>query len=419
MKIYLSILNSAFLSLILFSSNGYAHASETPQPNQNLNTKIQNVVERNRIKFDLSALAVSVKLPGKQSIHDYVSGSTMRQGGLKISESNLFQIGSITKSFIAAIILQLESEGKIDINSSMGVWFSQYPNWQSVTVKQLLNQTSGIYNYSDTPGFFSNLIKHPSRILKCEELVKLAYQHQPNSYFPIGEGWHYSNTNYILAGMIIEKITGHSLNEEINRRLLLKKLHNTFYLPYPKIVLGRLVHGYNDAQSISPQRANLPLHTDITGIGMSWAGAAGALISNSHDIALWTKSLFDGTTLQPKQLAEMLTLVSMKTGQPVERSRGTGYGLGVGSNIGELPFNKKYGKVYDHSGGTLGYSAYFIYLPCYDLIITFTANATVKSTDKLEQIINDVIAVVLKSDEWQEYKKKHRFPSYCLHSLGR
>ena len=237
-----------------------------------------------------------------------------------------------------------------------------------------------------------------------KELANLAYQYRPDLKFRPGYGWEYSNTNYILVGMIIESITGHSFSDEINKRMLNGKLGliNTYYLPYPKTVFSRLVHGYD------VEGKNAPRNTDVTSVSPSRGGPAGALISNSHDTALWAKQLFGGSVLKPRELNKMIQLVSMKSGNLIRNNHGSGYGLGIGSDIEQLGFNKKYGRVYDHNGAMLGYQSYFVYVPCYDIIIALTTNANRKNAP-LEKIAGDMIAAVV------DYQKlvKHKTLTLC------
>ena len=309
-------------------------------------------------------------------------------GNHKITKESLFQIGSITKSFTAALILQLEIEKKLNLDAPIGGWLPQYLQWKSITVKQLLNQTSGIYNYSDIQNFKKNLIKNPEVQLSLRELADLAYNHKPNLLFLSGKGWSYSNTNYVLAGLIIEKITGHSFSDEITSRLLGKKfgLLSTYYIKYPQNGVEFLVHSYDGAGK------NSPINTDVTPVNTSWGGPAGGLISNAHDVALWTKALFKGDVLQPKQLNEMMTLVSMENGQLINKQSENGYGLGIGSDIENFGFNKKYGLVYDHTGGMLGAHSYFVYLPRQNIIVAVTTNT---NRCEVTKIANDFISGVL------------------------
>ncbi len=358
------------------------------EPEKKFDIQLQKIINQDRFECKAPALAVSIQGPNEKNIYDYFDGTTNFDGSRKIKKESLFQIGSITKSFTAAIILQLEFEKKLILDAPIGGWLPQYSQWKSITVKQLLNQTSGIYNYSDISNFKNNLIKKPTKQFALKELADLAYNHKKNLLFYSGKGWAYSNTNYVLLGLIIEKITGHSFSNEISSRLLGKKfgLLNTYYIKNPKNSVEFLVHSYDGAGK------NSPTNTDVTIINTSWAGPAGGLISSAHDIVLWAKALFKGNVLQPKQLNEMTTLVSMESGQLINKQSENGYGLGIGSDIENFGFNKKYGLVYDHTGGMLGALSYFVYLPRKNIIVAVVTNTNQCDVIK---IADDVISSVI------------------------
>jgi D-alanyl-D-alanine carboxypeptidase len=105
------------------------------------------------------------------------------------------------------------ASGKINLDASIGKYFSEYPKWQNITVRQLLNHTSGIYDYIDEPHWWNQVMKNPDKIFEPKELLAISYKHKP--YFVAHGGWHYSNTNYILLGLIIEKITTEPLSKSM------------------------------------------------------------------------------------------------------------------------------------------------------------------------------------------------------------
>lgn len=327
---------SQLLKIVGFSLilNSFCHASKFPA------STLQSLLDNFRAKSQAPASVMSIKL-ADGSIHTFVSGTVSKitptnPNPAKVTINHLFQIGSITKLFTAAIILQLEAEGKLSINDTItettkrfGKWLPEkyYLAWKDITIKQLLNMTSGIFDVCEDNDFNQTLVKYPNQNWSSLEILEVAYQHK--SYFAPGKGWHYTNTSYNVLGMIIEAATGHSVEMEIQRRLLAANklnLTNTYYLPYQysSYIMKRMAHGYDDKGR------------DMTSLNMSVAGASGAMIANSIDIVKWIAALFSGKVLPETQLKEMLNPVcaatngSCKLGEPLlPNSQLQGFGLGL------------------------------------------------------------------------------------------
>ena len=155
-------------------------------------------------------------------------------------------MGSTSKSFTVAVILQLEAAGKLSIDDTLGKWLPEYPAWKDVTIHHLLDMTSGIPNYSETEWMSRAWANEPMRAFTLKELVDAAYPSATNQ-LPVTKGYHYSNTNYILAGMIAEKATGKSFRDLVHEMVIEPQgLTSTFYeaSTYPESVIKRLSHGY-------------------------------------------------------------------------------------------------------------------------------------------------------------------------------
>lgn len=330
-----------------------------------LNDTVQKTLDATRIKYDIPSIQVSVLCPGENIPRDFLSGTKTRDGNDPIKADTLFQVGSETKSFIATIILQLESEGFLSIDDPIGKWLPQLPDsWKEVTIKQILNHTSGLPNYNNME-FLSVMFNNPKKQWTPDELLSFAIN-KPLINEP-GKGWDYSNTNYIVAGMIIRAVTNKSMDEEIQIRLLSPlNLPNTYYLPYSynANILQRIAHGYF--------YANPPL--DVTEYNMSMTDSAGAVVSTSHDMVIWFKEFLTGSLLPPTQLKELNTLVDENTGAPFVPSQNgdTGWGLGVKYIYEES------GGYWLHAGETLGYGALMAWLKCENIIISISTNSAMR-----------------------------------------
>ncbi len=242
--------------------------------------KLQKILNNFRDKHKVTGAGLYVQWGGSNSSSCYLFSGTVEKGGNKaITQQNLWQIGSITKSYFAALLLQLEAKSeagtipiKFNINQKVGRWLPQYSAWSKVTIKQLLNMTSGIYNYTALPHINKLILADPKKVWASNNVVDLAYQHKPNVYFAPGMGWHYSDTNYVMVGLIIQEIykkLGYKLSlQEILDRNILDRLGltSTYYAPagLNKKLLSRMVHGYNYYSK-----------KDYTAINLSIAGAAG------------------------------------------------------------------------------------------------------------------------------------------------
>ena len=179
--------------------------------------------------------------------------------------SDRFRIGSETKMFVATVVLQLVGDGKLSLGDTVERWLPVLvPNGGSITVRQLLNHTSGLFDYAEDKAFIEQ-IDNPRKRWAPRQLVELATAHRP--LFAPGARHSYSNTGYILLGLIVEKATGNPLPAELQKRIFRPlRLHATSFPTTPRIA-GRYSHGYT--------RYRLPRLTDISVFSPSILGAAG------------------------------------------------------------------------------------------------------------------------------------------------
>ncbi|WP_447037454.1 serine hydrolase domain-containing protein [Streptomyces sp. DSM 118878] len=239
-----------------------------------------------------------------------------------------YRIGSITKTFVATVLLQLEAEGGLDLDDKVGRWLpgvveGNGHDGDRISLRQLLNHTSGIYNVTSDPSFrrkvFSEeFLVHRYDTWTAEQQVALAMGHRPD--FAPGEGWKYSNTNYVLAAMVIEKVTGTSYAHQIGQRVI-----------KPLKLRGTSVPGTRSNMPKPSSKAYTKLSDDadaeiqdVTLLNPSVAGASGGMISDSADLNRFYSALLRGKLLPEKQLAAMKTAVPKGENRPGER-----YGLGL------------------------------------------------------------------------------------------
>lgn len=261
-----------------------------------------------------------------------------------------YRVGSVTKTFVATVLLQLEGEGRLDLSDTVDHWLpgvvrGHGHDGSRVTLRQLLNHTSGIYDYYADDDFAASFrlrdgfFKHRYDTWHPRQLVSVAMRHEPYSFEP-GKSWHYSDTNYILAGMIIQKVTGRAYADEVRQRIIEPlHLHDTT----APGTGARMPRPSSRAYSKLADKTTGPSY-DVTEFNPSAAWTSGGMISDSGDLNRFYSALLRGKLLPKKQLAEMKTTVPMGEAFP-----GAHYGLGLAQR--ELSCGRQ---VWGHHGGILG-----------------------------------------------------------------
>lgn len=247
-----------------------------------------------------------------------------------------FKIASLTKSYTATVVLQLVGEGKLDLGDSVERRLpGLVPNGREIAIRQLLNHTSGLSDFENDPRYLKpylagNFAYHWTP----RQLVQMGVSHKP--LFAPGSDYSYSNTNYVVAQLIVERVTGKTLGAELERRIFQPLgLRQTSYPTKPGLPTP-YAHGYRVFDK--------PPATDVTGLSPSLAPGSGAIVSTAEDVADFYRALLSGRLLRPSEMREMKTTVSERSGKVV--ATGAGYGLGIGrtsascggwGHSGELP----------------------------------------------------------------------------------
>ncbi|MEU8890535.1 serine hydrolase domain-containing protein [Streptomyces sp. NPDC048442] len=275
------------------------------------------------------------------------SGGTVLTSGVADVESRApvrgdsrFRIGSMTKPFVATVVLQLVGEGRVALDVPVerylpGVVRGHGNDGRRITVRQLLQHTSGIPDYLDDLKL-EDVLGDPLAHHDTRDLVNLALAHRPT--FEPGTGWSYSSTGYLLAGLLIERVTGHPYGDEIRRRVITPLGLRRTSVPgdSPKIG-GPHPRGYARPGKDAPLK-------DFTAINPTLAGPSGSMISSGADFNRFLGALLGGKLLRPAELHQMMR--TRPTGSP----DGGAYGLGLESH--PLPCG---GLAWGHDGGILGY----------------------------------------------------------------
>ncbi|MFI9237129.1 serine hydrolase domain-containing protein [Streptomyces sp. NPDC053079] len=303
-----------------------------PAVAERLDTAIRQVMR----EASVPGVTVGLSAPGKG---EYVRsfGVADKANGTPMNPGLYMRIGSETKTFTVTALLELVDEGKVKLDDPIGRYIDKVPNGDRITLRDLADMRSGLFNYSADEGFYKALTSDPNRPFAPQELLDYSFKH-PVQFQP-GEKFEYCNTNLILLGLVVEKAGGRPLKNAIQEKVLEPAgLHHTLF-PAGAEFPSPHAHGYTD------QTASGAVE-DATDWHPSWAWAAGAMISDLQDLRTWAPVVATGTLLTPRTQAERLK--TLPTGIP-----GAGYGLGIFNVQGWI----------GHNGSLPGYESLTIYLP--------------------------------------------------------
>lgn len=287
--------------------------------------------------------------------------------GVPVSEGTVFRIGSVTKQFTAAAILLLAEEGRLTLDDTLDAYFPDFPRAGEVTIRQLLQHTSGIANYTSREGFMADTapLAHDS----ARMVAYMAAAPQPYDFDP-GTGWSYSNSGYIFLDYIAEAAAGQPLADFLQERIFVALgMDDTRMDIEAEIVAGR-AQGYDAAPDAPAGFTNAP-H-----LSLSVAAGAGAIRSTARDLLVWTQALLSGEVLSEESLALMLAPARLSDGRlassalenPPAALSGMDYGLGI--MIGERHGHRFIG----HGGSIPGFNASLIHYPDEDVTIVLLVN---------------------------------------------
>ena len=239
------------------------------------------------------------------------AGYADRTAHISMRAADRYRIASLTKAFVSVVILQLESERRLDIDDAVEKFFpGVVPGGATITLRELMNHTSGLFDYTLDTDFFDAVFANPSRAWTPRELLAYAFKHPP--LFPPGSNYAYSNTNYILLGLVTESVGGKSLAQQLQERVFAPLGLASTSLPLGIDLAADFVHGY-------VKLGTAPLLDATPLLSPSWAWAAGGIVSNANDVTKFYRGLLTGKLLPATQLDEMET--------PAQNA-GT-YGLGI------------------------------------------------------------------------------------------
>ncbi|MFS0841077.1 serine hydrolase domain-containing protein [Paenibacillus sp. 1P03SA] len=368
-------LSAIVAGTLIFPS--YGSARTTAQ------TPVQQAIDKAANTKDIPGVIVTVK-KGDAS-WSYAAGEANIEKNHKVDADSAFRIGSTTKTFVATVALQLAGEKKISLDDTVEKWLpgvvqGNGHDGNKVTIRQLLNHTSGIPDYLDG-ALKDSLLSNPNQNFTAEQLIARSLAMKPVT------GFHYSNTNTALVGLIIKKVTGDTYAEQIKKRIIEPlKLNETFLPGSSADIPKKNARGYlNTGDKL----------VDITWLNPSFTNAAGEMISTGEDLTTFFRALLSGKLLTPEMKKEMMTTVESPLGN---------YGLGVHET--KLPGGVS---VWGHGGGIPGFTNFAGGTADGQHVISINFNVLGGAETHINDILTPEFAVETKGDlTEEEKKKKHR-----------
>ncbi|MGQ3012163.1 MAG: serine hydrolase domain-containing protein [Flavobacteriales bacterium] len=314
-------------------------------------------------------ILMAVRQPG-QPLWCGASGMADLHNGVELRPCNYTRVGSTVKTYTAVSILKLQEEGKLHLDDPLGKYLDetqlkQLENAEKVSIRQLLNHSAGMYNYIQNLEFQTASTNDLIREWHADDL--LAYARKKKAYFAPGEDLIYSNTHYILLGMVIEKIEGKPFYEVFDEKIFTPLgLTRTRFAAGDPVPAG-IIRGYVDLYS----NQNLINATYYS--GWDYYTADGGLISNPADMTLFLREVCSGNLLSPASRAEMLSWKTPSQQDPAFFAMQ--YGLGI------FRMETPWGEAWFHSGDAIGYYATMLYFPAQQTCIAWAVNGNYGKID--------------------------------------
>jgi D-alanyl-D-alanine carboxypeptidase len=320
---------------------------------RDLNARLDKAVADVRREAGIPGVAVGLWMPGK-GCYVRATGVADKVTGEPMSTDLYSRIGSETKTFTVTALLKLVDDGRIRLDDPISRYVHGVPNGRHITLRHLAEMRSGLFPYSADADFAHDLLSDPTRTFTPPELLAYGFRHR-NTSAP-GKVFVYNNSNLVLLGLVIEKVTGHHVADVIDRRVLRPAhLDDTLFPDGPNVREFPEPHarGYTD-QTLSGAVE------DSTDWNPSWAWSAGAMISNMHDLRSWAKTVATGALLSPETQKQRLK--TLPTGFP-----GLSYGLGIFETGGWI----------GHNGSIPGYESVTVYLPALKATLVVLLNTDI------------------------------------------
>lgn len=360
------------IALLLFTTASFAQ----PQ-------KLQALVDSLQWSGNFPGLSLAILKEGQPDIV-IASGFNDKEKNIRLSTNDRMLQGSVGKTYVSAVALKLVQAGKLSLDQKVSfylgqnVWFTRLPNAANITVRMLMNHTSGIMRYEFKPQFLRDLAANADKNWEPVQLLDYVLGEKPA--FEAGRGWDYSDTNYILLGMILEHLTGRKYYDLLKTEILVpNQLLHTFPSDHRKP--EGLSQGYAGDANEFGGRDKVIGENGLFIINPQFEWTGGGVFSTTHDLAKWGKLLYEGKIVD--------TSLLLSQAVPAKLGSDTKYGLGV--IIRSTPLGASYG----HSGFFPGYMTELAYFPAYKMCIALQCNSSDFKQLKvsLARCMNEIVKV--------------------------
>lgn len=348
-----------------------------------LEAELQGVLDGAVADGQIPGAMLAVSLPGRETWYGS-SGIADRPSGRAMEPGELYRIASITKTFTAVVVLQLAEEGRIDLDAPITTYLPDLavPDAERMTVRMLLNHTTGLYNYLGDSTFFAGVYDDPDRVWQPEELIQYTVGFPPVA--APGEAWSYSSTNYVILGLMVEEVTGNAHAQEVRSRILEPLGMDRTFFPPDEALPEPLPTGYYNTEDHSQN-------------SVSAAWATSNMVSTNEDMQRFGQALFEGDLLEPATREPLFEFVP---GNGEYDMPDLAYGLGVmrhqhpvGPGPDGSPRPAEASTAYGHIGGFGGFRTALWHVPERDITVTVAVNQFVTDPNAIPtQALDAVLA---------------------------
>jgi len=350
----------SFSMILLLTVAFFSCSEESPSEPKvtTLGEKLQQTLDKSIDDFNIKGVSASVFIPGNEN---WTGSGGVSHGNISITSNSIFIIGSVTKTFTSVLVLRLTEKGILSLDDSIHKWIPSFTNIDStITIRQLLSHTSGVYDYSTHPNFWSVVGSDLNKKWTPEEILN-SFINAP--YFSPGSDFHYSNTGYLILGMIIKAATQSEVSTQLRNRILNPLGLSKTFLAGDETINGTFAHGWYDLTN-DGNLDDVSSFPNTAFYSVSWT--AGSIAASVEDLNKFSQALFTGGLINQSSLDEMLNYHS-----PTYSDFYNGYGLGIGS-LGSVLVGGK--NAVGHAGDAIGYCALMVYLPAHDASISILIN---------------------------------------------
>lgn len=313
----------------------------------------------------MPGIAIAVSRGGR-TVFSRGYGIANIEDGVPVTPDTVFQLASVTKQFTAAAILSLVQEGQIGLDDPLSRYVREMPKARRITIRQLLIQTAGVHNFTDD----AEGLRTKSVDRSPAEMLDWIAHLRPTLMFKPGSRWAYSNSNYVLLGLVIERVTGQRLQEAFAQRLFGPAGMEHTALDLPADLVPHRARGYRRA----PKAPSGQIVADWVSPTMTWA--AGGLRTTTGDMLRWSEALFAGKVIDPTSLVLMTQPGRLSDGRTVKhgmtddwrRNLDSEYGMGL--VLTQTP----HGARFWHEGGIDGFKSWLAHYPDKNVSIAMLAN---------------------------------------------